>query len=138
MDYERVHVSDDPAHDMRYRERTLQRWRMSMFASFIAGVVCTAALYPKLSPCPNASVIAKAAASNCPACPSCPTCAAPDTHSIVHRAVRDAISKCPTCPACPGCKLECPPSKECPSAPACPDCKLFYNVSYTNKACNLV
>ena len=124
MDYERVHVSDDPAHDMRYRERTLQRWRMSMFASFIAGVVCTAALYPKLSPCPNASVIAKAAASNCPACPSCPTCAAPDTHSIVHRAVRDAISKCPTCPACPGCKLECPPSKECPSAPACPDCKL--------------
>ena len=88
MDYERVHVSDDPAHDMRYRERTLQRWRMSMFASFIAGVVCTAALYPKLSPCPNASVIAKAAASNCPACPSCPTCAAPDTHSIVHRAVR--------------------------------------------------
>ena len=107
--------------DRRYRQRTLQRWRMSVVLSFLSGVMVTMVAYPRLSPCANLEKVAAAAAARCPACPSCPTCAAPPTDKIISSAVEQAISRCPTCPKCPdfpGCPA-CPPQRECPTCPSC-------------------
>ena len=113
MDYQHVHGSDDPHEDLRYRQRTLQRWRMSMLFSFMTGVLVTAVIFPRFQGCPDAKAIAAAAASNCPACPSascpaCPTCATPDLTKSIAGAMESAVAKCPTPPPCPECKLNCP------------------------------
>ena len=72
MDYERVPRSDDPDDERRFRQRTLQRWRLSMLVSFGAGVLVTFALYPRLHPCPKFT---------CPTCPACPAVKLPDTQA---------------------------------------------------------
>ena len=109
MDYQHVHGSDDPHEDLRFRQRTLQRWRMSMLFSFMTGVLVTSVIFPRFSPCPDAKAIASAAASNCPACPTMP--AAPDMRGAIASAMQAAVGKCPVCTPeapCPECKLTCP------------------------------
>jgi len=134
MDYQHVHGSDDPHEDLRYRQRTLQRWRMSMLFSFMTGVLLTAVIFPRFNGCPNVQAIAAAAASNCPSCPSnscptCPACSAPDLSGTISRAMSTAVAKCPQAPACPECKLNCPAAVQCPvpkagvvTCPTCPSC----------------
>jgi len=134
MDYQHVHGSDDPHEDLRYRQRTLQRWRMSMLFSFMTGVLLTAVIFPRFNGCPNVQAIAAAAASNCPSCPSnscptCPACSAPDLSGTISRAMSTAVAKCPQAPACPECKLNCPAAVQCPvpkagvvTCPTCPAC----------------
>jgi len=131
MDYQHVHGSDDPHDDLRYRQRTLQRWRMSMLFSFMTGVLLTAVIFPRFNGCPNVQAIAAAAASNCPSCPSntcpvCPACTTPDLSSTISRAMSTAVAKCPQAPACPECKLNCPQAPQCPVPKAgvvtCPTC----------------
>ena len=134
MDYQHVHGSDDPHDDLRYRQRTLQRWRMSMLFSFMTGVLLTAVIFPRFNGCPNVQAIAAAAASNCPSCPSntcpvCPACTTPDLSSTISRAMSTAVAKCPQAPACPECKLNCPQAPQCPVPKAgvvtCPTCAAY-------------
>eukprot|EP00325_Prymnesiales_sp_UTEX-LB-985_P032688 CAMPEP_0174729540 /NCGR_PEP_ID=MMETSP1094-20130205/53896_1 /TAXON_ID=156173 /ORGANISM="Chrysochromulina brevifilum, Strain UTEX LB 985" /LENGTH=597 /DNA_ID=CAMNT_0015931663 /DNA_START=47 /DNA_END=1837 /DNA_ORIENTATION=+ len=111
--------------DRRYRQRTLQRWRLSMFLSFASGALVTMVAYPRIQPCADLNQVARAAAARCPACPAC---SMPDTSALLSKAVEAAVAKCPTCPKCPdfpGCP-SCPTSRECPppvATPQCPVCQ---------------
>ena len=117
MEYERLHPSEDPHDDFRYRQRTLQRWRLSMLMSFAVGVMVTMIVYPRVQPCADVRSVANAAASRCPTCPSCPVI---DTKKIVTDAVSSAVTSCPKCPACPSCPTT--PSTACPACELkCPD-----------------
>lgn len=97
---------DELPGSFRHRQRTLQRWRVSMLGAFLSGVVVTMLVYPRVLPCR--------------ACAPCGTTA--NIGAVVDDAVKRAVAQCPTCPSCP----ECPHlnSKECPPAPACPSCAL--------------
>jgi len=113
----------DDHDDRRFRQRTLQRWRLSMLLAFASGVMCTLVVYPRLEPCPDLQAVAKAAAARCPACPMYTP---PDTSAIVSKAVEQAVTRCPVCPKCPdfpGCPT-CPAARECPPTQSCPSCEL--------------
>ena len=106
--------------DRRYRQRTLQRWRLSMVLAFTSGCMVTMVAYPRLVPCPAPGLATLAR------CPACPAAATADTASIVAKAVEQAVARCPTCPKCPdfpGCPI-CPNGPTCPPTPACPSCQL--------------
>ena len=124
-EYERLTMEEGEHDDRRYRQRTLQRWRVSMFLSFAAGALVTMVAYPRFQPCADTSKVATAAASAAAArCPACPACAMQDTGAIVSKAVEKAVLQCPTCPKCPdfpGCPA-CPASASCPTTPQCPPC----------------
>jgi 3'-phosphoadenosine 5'-phosphosulfate synthase len=92
---------DELPGSFRHRQRTLQRWRVSMLGAFLGGVVVTMLVYPRVLPCQ--------------ACAPCGTTA--NIGAVVDDAVKRAVAQCPTCPRCP----ECPHlnSKECPACPAC-------------------
>lgn len=117
MEYERVQMDEEGREDLRYRARTLQRWRLSMVMAFACGVLVTVGVYPIVMPCPKVETIAAAAAAKCPTCPACPSCAMPDTKRMMSDAISGALAQCPTCAKCP----MCPASVSCPT---CPDCKL--------------
>lgn len=124
-EYERLTMSEghDDHDDRRFRQRTLQRWRLSMLLAFASGVMCTLVVYPRLEPCPDLQAVAKAAAARCPACPMYTP---PDTSAIVSKAVEQAVTRCPVCPKCPdfpGCPT-CPAAHQCPPTQACPSCEL--------------
>uniref|UniRef100_A0A7S3WZ06 Adenylyl-sulfate kinase n=1 Tax=Emiliania huxleyi TaxID=2903 RepID=A0A7S3WZ06_EMIHU len=112
--YSPVDAEDLPG-SYRYRQKTLQRWRFSMFLSFAAGVVVCMIAYPRLLPCK--------------ACAPCEKASPPvNVADVASRAAQIAVSKCPACPACPecqhkpcpACELSCPKIPECPSIAAAP------------------
>jgi len=120
-EYERLTMEEGDHDDRRFRQRTLQRWRLSMIMSFASGVMVTMVAYPRLQPCPDLTVVAKAAAARCPACPAYTP---PDTTALISKAIEQAVARCPTCPKCPdfpGCPA-CPDGPNCPPAPTCPSC----------------
>ena len=100
MDYAAVPNSEFD--DLRFRQRTLQRWRMSMLMSFVTGILLTVALHPRVLPCPSPTAI-------------CPRCNVVN----IEEAMSKAVQGCPTCPACPRC-----PRCQAPKDHFCPDCKL--------------
>lgn len=116
MEYERVQMDEEGREDIRYRQAMLKRWRLSMFFSFVAGVLVTTSFYRIALPCVKPEVIAEMAAAKCP------VCAVPDTKMLMSEAISGALSQCPkckscrpcpafdpsSCPVCPACKLECP------------------------------
>eukprot|EP00965_Chrysotila_dentata_P018006 597639-Pleurochrysis_carterae.AAC.4 len=116
MEYERVPRSEDPDDERRFRQRTLQRWRLSMLLSFVTGVTITGLLFPRISPCAPQRTVD---------CPVCPKFEMPDLAAITSSAAKQAVKHCPVCPQCPNCPScpSCPPTKEC-QPPVCPDCKL--------------
>jgi len=106
-DYTPVEDDELPG-SFRHRQRTLQRWRISMLGAFLGGIVVTMLVYPRILPCK--------------ACAPCHGAPAANIGAVVDDAVRRAVSQCPTCPSCPSCPgLN---AKECPPAPACPACEL--------------
>ena len=122
-EYERLTMEEGDHDDRRYRQRTLQRWRLSMLLAFCSGVMVTMVAYPRLQPCPDLQAVARAAAARCPACPAYTP---PDTNAIVSKAVEQAVSHCPSCPKCPdfpGCPA-CPSGSGSPQSPSCPSCEL--------------
>ena len=78
-EYERLTMEEGGYEDRRYRQRTLQRWRLSMLLAFVSGVMVTMVAYPRLHPYPDLQLLARQAAARCPTCPSC---AVPDTSAI--------------------------------------------------------
>lgn len=119
-EYERLTMEEGDHDDRRYRQRTLQRWRLSMVLAFTSGCMVTMVAYPRLVPCPAPGLATLAR------CPACPAAATADTASIVAKAVEQAVARCPTCPKCPdfpGCPI-CPNGPTCPPTPACPSCQL--------------
>ena len=122
-EYERLTMEEGDHDDRRFRQRTLQRWRLSMLMSFVSGVMVTMVAYPRLQPCPDLMSVARATAARCPACPAYTP---PDTNAIVSKAVEQAVSHCPSCPKCPdfpGCPA-CPSGSGSPQSPSCPSCEL--------------
>ena len=113
-EYERLTMEEGDHDDRRYRQRALQRWRLSMLLSFSSGVLVAMVAYPRLQPCPDLhSVMAVTR------CPACPVCLPSDTDAIVSKAVESAVARCPSCPKCP----EFPGCPACP-ATTCPRCDL--------------